>query len=59
MMGQMLRKFFPKREKPAISPISTMVKPLKGSPENLMRQMEIMVTSPAFTRAAPGPPMDT
>ena len=57
MMGQMFRQFLPKREKPAMRPISTMVKPLKGSPENLMIQMETAVTNPAFTSAAPAPAM--
>jgi hypothetical protein len=57
MMGQMLNTFFPNREKPAISPISTMVKPLKGSLASLMMRMEMMVTSPALTKAAAGPAM--
>ena len=57
MMGQILKRFFPNREKPAISPISTMVKPLKGSLASQMRQMEMMVTSPALTNAAAGPAM--
>ena len=58
-MGQMFNIFFPNRENPAISPISTMVKPLKGSLDTLMRQMERTITRPEFTSAAPTPPMDT
>ena len=59
MMGQMFSTFLPNREKPAIRPISTMVKPLKGSPASLMMRMEMMVTRLELMRVAPTPAMYT
>ena len=58
-MGQMLNTFLPNRENPAISPISTTVKPFIGSLDSLMMQMERMVTRPELMRVAPTPAMYT
>ena len=59
MMGQILTIFFPNRAKPAIRPISTMVKPFMGSPASLMIRMEITITSAELTSVAPTPAIYT
>ena len=58
-MGQILTQFFPNREKPDISPITTREKPLNGSRDSFKSTMEIAVTRAEFISAAPGPAIST
>ena len=59
MMGQMLKKFFPKRENPAISPRVDKVPPFSGSPARYMTRRADRMTSAELTSAAPTPPRAT